>query len=183
MSLQGGGSSGSLLNFGTSASRSPAASASTAVASTARRDAFVSGGAQFLSTVASAQATKREGRFEEKESELAARREELGAVQREGDRKRRLAEALASQNASAGAKGIKSFEGSPFNILQEDIKKEEVATERDIFNTRAGALQKRISGSAAKSRSKFKAKDSLIDGLLTLKADFNKFRATADAGE
>lgn len=70
------------------------------------------------------------------EAETAARAEELGAKQREVDRKQRLSAALASQNAMAGAKGIAAFEGSPLTILEADIAAEEEATERDIFQTR-----------------------------------------------
>ena len=39
------------------------------------------------------------------EAEVAAKSEEAAGVQREADRKGRLAEALASQNAAAGAGG------------------------------------------------------------------------------
>ncbi len=47
------------------------------------------------------------------ESQIKSEQEDLGAKQREADRKERLAIALASQNATAGAKGVAAFEGSP----------------------------------------------------------------------
>jgi len=81
-----------------------------------------------------------------RESKIKASQEELQATQREADRKARLAEALASQNAEAGAKGIKAFEGSPLTILQEDIRREEVATERDAFGSQLAAMSERFRG-------------------------------------
>lgn len=81
-----------------------------------------------------------------RESKMREQQEELAATQREADRKARLAEALASQNAAAGAKGIAAFEGSPLTILQEDIRREEVATERDVFGSQLRGLSERIRG-------------------------------------
>ena len=82
----------------------------------------------------------------EGEGKIAAKAEELGAVQREADRKAKLASALASQTASTGARGIAAFEGSPLSILEEDIRREGVATQRDVFETRLGALTSRARG-------------------------------------
>ena len=89
------------------------------------------------------------GQIQQEEFELVAKQEELGAVQRETDRKRRLSEALSSQVASAGARGIAAFEGSPLTILQEDIKTERVATQRDKFNARLAAMTARARGEVA----------------------------------
>lgn len=94
------------------------------------------------------------------ELEVAAKQEELAAIQREGDRKARLAEALASQNAAAGARGIAAFEGSPLTILQEDIRKEEKATQRDIFQTQLGVLTKKASAKMIRRQTR------LIPGLI-----------------
>lgn len=92
---------------------------------------------------------------------------ELGALQREADRKKRLALALASQNAQAGAKGVAAFEGSPLAILAADIETEETATERDAFNTK-------VIGLALKSRSKVARKQAKAAGTLTLISDTQK---------
>lgn len=73
------------------------------------------------------------GKIQRMEAGVAAKQEELASISRERDRKSRLADALASQNAAAGAKGIAAFEGSPLTILNEDIRREGVATERDLF--------------------------------------------------
>jgi len=104
------------------------------------------------------------GRTAAKEAELSAQTAELGATQREVDRKERLAQALATANAQAGAAGIAAFEGSPLTILQESIKAEETATERDLFNTRISALTTRAKGRSAKSIGMLEGATSLFKG-------------------
>ncbi len=98
----------------------------------------------------------------ESEAKVDAQQEELGAVQREADRKARLARALASQAASTGARGISAFEGSPLTILEEDIRTEEVATERDIFQSRLGSLTTRARGSTRSKQIRQQANIGLI---------------------
>ncbi|NRA79845.1 MAG: hypothetical protein HRU18_16695 [Pseudoalteromonas sp.] len=93
------------------------------------------------------------------ESKVQAEQEELGAVQRESDRKERLSIALASQNAAAGAGGIAAFEGSPLTVLKEDVRREEVATKRDAFSTKLSSLTTRSRG---KARSKSLRSQSLL---------------------
>lgn len=102
------------------------------------------------------------------ESKVQAEQEELGAVQREADRKERLAIALASQNAAAGAGGVSAFEGSPLTILKEDIRREEVATERDVFSTKLSTLTTR-------SRAAARSKSSKSQSLLTAATTVSKF--------
>jgi hypothetical protein len=106
------------------------------------------------------------GEIAQREAEVIAKQEELGAIQREADRKGRLAEALATQTAQAGASGIAAFEGSPLTILGESIKAEETATERDIFQTRLSALTTRAKGRVAKSISESRAGLSLLSSVL-----------------
>ncbi len=117
-------------------------------------------GASLLSAGSQIQA----GRTASKEAELSAQTAELGATQREADRKNRLAEALATANAQAGAAGIAAFEGSPLTILQESIKNEETATERDLFNTRISALTTRAKGKTARRMGQVGAATSLLKG-------------------
>ena len=102
-----------------------------------------------------------------RQSELEAQQEELGAVQREADRKQRLVSALASQIASAGTKNISAFEGSPLTILEADIEKEETATERDIFQTKLAALTKRTQGRLKRSMLRSGADIELAGGLVS----------------
>ena len=125
---------------------------------------------QFQQTKTAGKISREESRVEEGQTKIAAKQEELGAIQREGDRKRRLAESLASQNAQAGASGIAAFEGSPLTVLSEDIRRESVATERDRFETKGRKLQQRISGISARSRGKMaksSARSSANLGLLS----------------
>ena len=93
------------------------------------------------------------GRIAKAESETQAKAIELGAVQREADRKSDLARAMASQIASAGSRGISAFEGSPLAILEADIKAEQEATERDRFSTQLASLTERTRGKVAKRQS------------------------------
>lgn len=92
------------------------------------------------------------GKIAQREAEIGAKSEELAAIAREGDRKERLAGALATQTAKAGAGGISAFEGSPLSVLQESIRAEETATERDVFQTRLSALTTRARGKVARKQ-------------------------------
>lgn len=102
------------------------------------------------------------GKLAEGEAKIAAQQEELGAIQREADRKGRLATALASQTASAGARGIAQFEGSPLSVLEEDIRREEEATQRDIFQTKLAVLTGKARGKIARKQAQFGATVGLI---------------------
>ena len=105
------------------------------------------------------------GRTAAAESEQTAQIQETAATQREADRKERLASAMATANAQAGAAGIAAFEGSPLTILQTSIEAEETATERDMFNTRISALTTRARGRSAKRGANIRAGQSLIRGV------------------
>lgn len=95
------------------------------------------------------------------EADLQAQQIELGAKQREADRKERLSLALASQNAAAGAGGIAAFEGSPLTIMNEDIRRAEQETERDAFSSQLEIMTAKNRARAAKSGFGF---NSLIAG-------------------
>lgn len=110
---------------------------------------FLSGAAPFLSAgTAALQFGQQRGAADlsKLEGNIAAQQEELAATQREADRKERLATAMASQAASAGARGVFAFEGSPLTVLQEDVRREEQATSTDQFNARLQAMTKRARG-------------------------------------
>lgn len=96
------------------------------------------------------------------ETEVAAKSEEAAGVQREADRKSALAEALASQNAAAGAGGIAAFEGSPLSVMQEDVRRESVSTGRDKFQTELKAKTLRARGKIAQRQAKTGATIGLI---------------------
>ena len=116
------------------------------------------------SSLLSANQTMAAGDIARGESKVQARQTELAATAREVDRKDRLASALASQNASAGARGIAAFEGSPLTILQADIEREEQATERDVFSTELEAFTQRSRGSIAQKQSRSQAFTGLLKG-------------------
>ena len=116
------------------------------------------------SSLLSAGAQISAGKTAAKEAELSAQAGEVAATQREVDRKERLAKAIATANANAGAAGIAAFEGSPLTILQESITAEETATERDLFNTRISALTTRSRGQTAKRAGQIGATSSLLQG-------------------
>jgi len=103
------------------------------------------------------------GKIARGEAEVAAKAEEAAGVSREADRKERLIEALASQNATAGAGGIAAFEGSPLSVMKEDVQRESKATKRDIFQTRLRALTLRTRGKIAEKQ----AKTAAVIGLIT----------------
>lgn len=119
------------------------------------------------SSLLSANMQRRAGKQSVREAELSAQTEELAATQREGDRKERLARAMATANAQAGAAGIAAFEGSPLTILQESIRNEETATERDQFNARISALTTRARGQTARSTARIGAATTLLQGATT----------------
>jgi len=119
---------------------------------------------------------KAKGKIAARESEVAAKAEEAAGVSREADRKERLIEALASQNATAGASGIAAFEGSPLSVMKEDTRREAKATERDEFQTKLKALTLRTRGKVAERQ----AKTGATIGLLTSLEERGNKAAAAD---
>lgn len=102
------------------------------------------------------------GKIRNIESKVEAKQIETAAAAREADRKESLARAVASQAAATGAAGI-TFQGSPLTILEEDIRREEVAGEREALQARLGVLAARTRGRVAESQARGRA----IVGLLT----------------
>lgn len=115
-----------------------------------------------IADVASFGLTRAQGAIARGEAEVAAKSEEAAGVSREADRKERLAQALASQNAAAGAGGIAAFEGSPLTVMKEDIRRESEATGRDIFQTKLRAMTLRAQGKIAERQAKTAANIGLI---------------------
>lgn len=118
-----------------------------------------------VADVASAGMQIEQGKIAAGQAEVSAKAEEAAGVSREADRKARLAEALASQNAAAGAGGVAAFEGSPLSVMQEDIRREETATERDVFQTKLRAMTLRAGGKVAKKQAKTGATLGLISDI------------------
>ena len=120
--------------------------------------------AMVAGTLLSAGAQVSAGKQSVRESELSAQTAEVAATQRETDRKERLAQAMATANAQAGAAGIAAFEGSPLTILQQSIENEQTATERDQFNTRISVLGARARGKSAQGIARIGAASTLLTG-------------------
>lgn len=118
--------------------------------------------ASAYTTVKSYTAQKKAGAQAAYEADMEAKSEEVAAIQRESDRKYRLASALASQNASAGSKGVVAFEGSPLAILKEDVEMEKVATERDDYSTDMSAMMTRARGSSVQRGASINAISGLV---------------------
>lgn len=87
-------------------------------------------------------------RDQQAQAEIAAKQQELQVVQREADRKDRLASALSTLSARSGAGGVSAFSGSPLTILQDSIERERVGTERDVFQTSLSTLAVRSTARA-----------------------------------
>lgn len=124
--------------------------------------AAAAGFAAVAASLLSAGAQRKAGQVQAQEAELSAQLEETAATQREVDRKGALARALATANAQSGAAGIRAFEGSPLTIIEESIRAEETATERDVFNTRIAALVRRAGGRSARRAGNIGALTSLV---------------------
>ena len=118
---------------------------------------LLAGGSSLLS--ASQQVSA--GQIAQLEANVQSKQIETAAASREADRKAGLAEAVASQAAAAGSSGIQ-FEGSPLTILDEDIRKEEEASQRDIFQSRIGAQAAEARGSVERRLANSKAAAGLL---------------------
>ena len=133
------------------------------------------GSVSTVTDILSAAGTIEAGKAQQREAETAALAEEAAGVSREADRKARLADALASQNAAAGASGIAAFEGSPLTIMKADIAKEGEATKRDIFQTNLNARTLRARGRIAN-------KQAQTSGMLKFASAVGKGAAKTMAG-
>lgn len=102
------------------------------------------------------------GQSAQLDSQVQAKQIETAAVSREADRKSALASAVASQSAQAGASGIQ-FEGSPLAILDEDIRREEEATQRDVFQSELGAQAALSRGTVKRRAAQQKAALGLLE--------------------
>lgn len=102
------------------------------------------------------------GKIARYESQVQAKQEELAAVAREADRKAKLTEALASQNASAAAGGVVAFEGSPLAVIKEDIRLAKQDSRRDAFQSSLARKTYIARGKIAETQAKTAANIGLI---------------------
>jgi hypothetical protein len=75
-----------------------------------------------LLAIASAGASIQAGRAKQQAFERDADRETFAAKDKEIQRKKRLVAAIATQNAVRGAQGIRAFEGSSLNLMNQDVE-------------------------------------------------------------
>lgn len=103
----------------------------------------MSGGAQGW---AQGEYIQKAARIEERDYKMAAEQIELQQIQREADRKERLAKSMATSTAMAGASGVAALEGSPLSVLKESVKQEKQATQRDKYQSDLKAMTQRYRG-------------------------------------
>ncbi len=116
------------------------------------------------SSILSAVGQYTSGEITKDESKVSAKQEGLAATQREVDRKERLLQALSASAASAGARGIAAYEGSPLAILEADIEREAEATQRDKFMSTLAQKTIRARGKVAQKQARLGAATSLLSG-------------------
>lgn len=130
---------------------------------------------EMLPAILSAKQQKTAGEIQRLESQTQAKQIETQAAAKEADRKEQLARAAAAQAARAGGAGI-TFEGSPLTVLQEDIRREEEAGQREGFSSQLAAFSERERGSIARSMANRAANISL------LQTTMDKVTSAAKAG-
>lgn len=118
--------------------------------------------------------TRSAGKIAEMEAKTEAAQIETAAAQREADRKERLARAVSSQMAAGGASGL-TFEGSPLSVLEEDVRREKEATQRDTLMAQVGAQSARARGKVARAQ----ARGAAVLGLLKTGSDAAKMMTPA----
>lgn len=94
------------------------------------------------------------GKTQKGEYDLEAKQIELGATQREADRKERLSRALGTMSARSSANGVSGFEGSPMAVMQEESRLADVAQERDAFMSQLQSMTAKARGRQVKSGAK-----------------------------
>ena len=114
----------------------------------------MSGGAQGW---AQGEYIQKAARIEERDYKMAAEQIELEQIQREADRKERLAKSMATSTAMAGASGVAALEGSPLSVLKESVAQEKQATQRDKYMSDLKAMTARHRGRLGVYASKVQA--------------------------
>lgn len=132
-------------------------------------------GIKDVAAVASAAQTRSAGKMANLESRVEADQIRTGAVQREADRKERLARAVSSQMAATGASGI-GFGGSPLSVIEEDQSREQEATSRD-------KLMSDLAAQTARLRGKVKQKQANTSAALGLLQAGEEAAASATGGD
>lgn len=117
---------------------------------------------EMMLDVASFGQSRQAAKMAETQGELAAKMEDVAAMQRETDRKLELARAVSSTRAAAAGSGILANVGSPLSVIEQQIEQEKTDTERDKFNARIAAQSARFRGAAEAGQIRGKAAISLL---------------------
>jgi hypothetical protein len=112
--------------------------------------------------ISTARAQRADGKTQEAEFKRAAEQEKIAAVDREGQRRRRLNEVLGSSIAETGARGIK-FEGSPQARAKGVIGQAELAQSGAKVTDLSRIAQLKRSGVSARITGKNRSTGTLLN--------------------
>lgn len=110
----------------------------------------------------SANQAKQQGKTQQSELNRQADQEKIAAVDREGQRRRRLNEILSSSITQTGASGA-TFEGSPQAIAKAQIGQAELANSGAKVSDLSRISQLKRRGKAAKIMGKNRATETLLN--------------------
>jgi hypothetical protein len=124
---------------------------------------FIYLGATVLAGGASVVSQRRAGALQQIAYKEQAKQEEFSARDREIERRRRLVQAIASQNAEAGALGLDPTMGSRRAIMLEDVKRARFddLTDRAMTTRRATSLKS--AGRESRRQANFQSDVTLLD--------------------
>lgn len=125
--------------------------------------ALASAAATVGAGVASARASRAAGKATQAELEIEARSEGDAARQREIDRKKNLLRAISSQQAYAGAAGVRADDGSPAALINLDIAESRRDSDIDSLNSKTRQRALRFRGSNARTAGNAQASATLLD--------------------
>lgn len=124
---------------------------------------FIYLGATVLSGALAYRQQRTAGKIAEFQYRDQAEQEETAARDREIERRRRLVQALASQNAEAGALGIDGATGSRRAIVLDDVRRSRMDSLSDRAMTNRRAVNLRSAGGNYRRQSNIGAATNLLD--------------------
>jgi len=120
-------------------------------------------GATILAGGVAARSAHNAGKATEIQYKEQAKQEEVSARDREIERRRRLVQALSSQNAEAGAAGIDPTTGSRRAMTLEDARLAQMDSLTDRAMTNRRAINLRSAGRNARRQGDLQAAGSLLN--------------------
>jgi hypothetical protein len=119
-------------------------------------------------TAVSVKASQNAGKAAQIQHNEQAKQEEMAARDREIERRRRLVQSLASQNAEAGAMGIDPTTGSRRAITLEDQRRSQMDSLTDRAMTGRRALMLRSAGRNARSQANLESAATILNTTSTI---------------